>query len=374
MIVNSENYYYNLLTTPYKQYTVKVDQNNSNPQTSCTYLDDAVGMTPGSADWDTKPIFRDIKPCVFKEGKVVYYLNPKDFTKKVDGTEANITGDDGDVMIEFPRFGYRIYTDDNDQLFISITDNPHNPDFGYYAFIRESDKSQQDKMYKGAFKASLDSTGTKLRSVANAQPIASKTIAQYRQLAQANGEGYDSTTAGSIIALQCLYMIKYCNRNGQTALGWGYVSASAATKTGGTVDKGMYYGNTTAGTEQMKFAGVEDFWGNIWEWVNGITSDENRNIVVNYGGENHIYQTNLTVNSDGYVVKVIGNTLAGFHNVKVGGSTTTYWCDYGYLRPSCILAFGGAWDNGLYAGPFRLYLFDAPSAAGAIVSSRIHFI
>lgn len=31
----------------YKTYTVRIDLNNSDPETSCEYMDNAVGMTPG---------------------------------------------------------------------------------------------------------------------------------------------------------------------------------------------------------------------------------------------------------------------------------------------------------------------------------------
>ena len=36
----------------YRIMTVKIDQNNPDPETCCTYADDAVNMIPGSSDWD----------------------------------------------------------------------------------------------------------------------------------------------------------------------------------------------------------------------------------------------------------------------------------------------------------------------------------
>ena len=35
-------------------------------------------------------IFKDIKPCVLKNGVVQYYLDPNDFTKRVDGKVMRI--------------------------------------------------------------------------------------------------------------------------------------------------------------------------------------------------------------------------------------------------------------------------------------------
>jgi len=111
------------------EYTVCIDETNSNPLTCCTYADDALNMTKGSSDWDSMPIFEDIRPCVFKDGAVNYYINPDDFTKKynpetgLNTGDAILTGADGDVMIEFAKFAYRIYRE-NDALYVSITNDP----------------------------------------------------------------------------------------------------------------------------------------------------------------------------------------------------------------------------------------------------------
>jgi hypothetical protein len=46
-------------------YTVIIDKTNANPETACTYADNAVNMIKGSSDWDNMAIFKDIRPCVF---------------------------------------------------------------------------------------------------------------------------------------------------------------------------------------------------------------------------------------------------------------------------------------------------------------------
>lgn len=90
----------------YRTMTVLIDTTNSNPNTCCSYADDAVNMAVGSSEWDT---FFGHKPCLFKNGEVVKYLNPNDYTKDVDGNDVDITsGDAGDVMIEFPLRGKSI--------------------------------------------------------------------------------------------------------------------------------------------------------------------------------------------------------------------------------------------------------------------------
>lgn len=50
------------------------------------------------------PIQSEYKGCVVKNGKLQYYLNPNDWTKTSNGSNSNLDGTDGDVMIRTPKF------------------------------------------------------------------------------------------------------------------------------------------------------------------------------------------------------------------------------------------------------------------------------
>lgn len=50
------------------------------------------------------PIQSEYKGCVVKNGKLQYYLNPNDWSKKSNGEPSHLDGTDGDVMIHTPRF------------------------------------------------------------------------------------------------------------------------------------------------------------------------------------------------------------------------------------------------------------------------------
>ena len=50
------------------------------------------------------PIQSEYKGCVVKNGKLQYYLNPNDWTKTSNGSNSNLDGTDGDVMIHTPKF------------------------------------------------------------------------------------------------------------------------------------------------------------------------------------------------------------------------------------------------------------------------------
>lgn len=50
------------------------------------------------------PIQSEYKGCLVKNGKVNYYLDPNDWSKKADGAPSVLDGTDGDVMVHIPKF------------------------------------------------------------------------------------------------------------------------------------------------------------------------------------------------------------------------------------------------------------------------------
>lgn len=323
--------------TPFKTIvmTVVIDQANSNPETSCTYADDAVSMTPKSAQWDS---FFGHYPCLFKDGKETFKLNPNDFTKKIDGTNADIiNGVDGDVMIAFPRMGIKLNTVDN-LLYVSMTNAKNDPNYSYLAHTRGT--IARDKFYIGAYKGWYD--GTKMRSLSNKMPIDGHPgyswagLDKSRIFAQKNGIGYEQIAYYQVLYRQVMYLLKYKNLDSQTAVGMGYTASSNTTKTltGGTDKKGMDFGEST-GKLQMKLFGMEDFWGNLTEWVDGILIDTSGYM---YFGTNNFNGTGLGYKKlsvgfkSGYISKVQGDNDKGFLASTVNGSASTYYCDYGDYR------------------------------------------
>ena len=361
----------------YKIYGVAIDLTNSNPETAVTYTDDAVGMTGGAAAWNSMNIFKDIKPCVLKNGVVQYYLNPNDFTKKADGSAADITsGNDGDVMIEIPKTGYSISTAGN-ILTVKVTDDPNNPNFKYYAYSRAAE-GDRSKLYIGAYLGWND--GGKLRSLSGKTPTANQTIGTFRTQAKANGSGYDLVSFYPLTLLQCLYLIKYKNLDSQTALGRGYVDGnSAATNTGGTNQKGMFFGETT-GKQQMKFLGIEDFWGNLRWWIDGLFSDSNRNIKTafqNFNDTGSGYTDRgqgATSDIGNYMSKPQGTSQTGFIAKEVSGSASTYFCDYANLWTSRLPYFGGHWNYASYAGAFFLHGAYSASNSYSSLGGRLMYL
>lgn len=308
----------------YRTMTVMIDQSNSNPTTCCTYADDAVNMVRGSYDWDE---FFDHRPCLFKDGKIVGYLNPNDFSKFEDGAPSDITsGNDGDVMIEFPRRGLKIYTV-GDIVTISMTDDPKNPDFKYYAHQRGN--VDKDYFYLGAYLGY--NLSSKLRSLSGKSVTVNTTFDNFRTYARNLGTGYDVWGFYQVLFIQAMYTLKYADLNSQTVIGMGLLGSSSAT-TGNTNKNGMTYG-TSSTSQQIKLFGLEDFWGNWTCLIDGwyLASDGTIKTVTdnfnNQGaGYNDVAKISTSI-SGTYISKVIGTTEAGFFTTANSGSSTTYYCD-----------------------------------------------
>lgn len=380
--VNEANYCYMIYRTV--TYGVKIDLANSNPETAVTYTDDAVGFEKSYMDftndafvwgsWQDKFPFNQIKPCLFKDGAVVKYLNPNDYTKDINGNDAVITGADGDVMIEIPKIYYKLYKDENYQ-YIKISNTAQE---GFCCLAHTYKGVEKSKVYIGAYQAYYD--GTKARSVSGVSATGSVSMNNWRTYAQANGTGYEQFYWHLLVLLQCLYVIQFKNLDSQSALGYSWCNQSDYSTGGGLNAKGMYYGTATSG--QMKFLGIEDFYGSRRTWIDGaytgkktltIADVTSSDMAYNGSGANYITAGYSGLTTGGYIKSIIGSNLAGFTPTNISGSATTYYCDYSNFYSYSVLYFGGSHGNTTNAGVFSLYFYGSATNIGETVGGRLAF-
>lgn len=341
-------------------YGVRIDKGNSNPETAVTRTGDAVGLTVENF-WNVYP-YNAIRAVLVKSGIVQAELS-KDLSH-------NYVASDGDVFMEFSKFWWK-FENTPTHLEIKIA-TAEVEGFVSPAF------EEKEKIYIGRYLGyELDG---KLRSVKGYEPTGSKTIGDFRVIAQANGTGYSQLPYLATLAVQVLYLVQYANLDSQTALGRGWVDSPAGyANTGGTDGKGFNYGETT-GKLQMSLYGIEDFWGNKLQWLDGIATDANNDILVSNGsfndnGSGYTKHTNTGAVKDdaGYIKDVMGGDITGFLNADKSGSSTTYYCDNGYIRPTKVAYFGGYRSDASSAGAFFLRLYYAASGSGARVGARLYF-
>lgn len=130
----------------------------------------------------------------------------------------------------------------------------------------------------------------------------------------------------------------------------------------------------------MKFIGIEDFWGNVWEWIDGLFCNSSRKILTAFQSFNDTGSgytdrgTGAASDIGGYMSKPQGTSEAGFIAKEVSGSATTYFADYASLYAGYLPIFGGDWNDGADAGAFRLNVSYSASNVNSGVGARLMYL
>lgn len=375
-VYNHEQIQASVQPIPYKVMTVKINLSNSNPANCGSYADDASTMNSGKdvAAWQE---FFGYRPCLFKNGKVVGYLDPTNFTKFENGTNADITsGNAGDVMIQFPRRGVRI-SKSGKVVTVSMTDNPNDSSFKYYAHQRGN--SNKDYFYLGVYDGWI--SGNKLRSLSGKSPTVSTSLNQFDTYGKANGTGYGCMGYYQWLFIQVMYVLQFRgNLNSQNTVGYGNCSSGYIQNTGRSNTNGMIYGDNNV----AKLFGIEDIWGNIWQLVNNYYSNSNYHVTTttddtvtdvnkytdrgSYGGSDST--------SWNYYTDCMGTTEVGFtltYN-STNGSSTTYFCDGAYFYSNCVPTVGGYCSHSDDAGLFCFSVGWNRANSGSYTGSRLGYL
>lgn len=366
----------------FKTYTINIDFSDSNPDTWGSYFDCSVTNVSDGGGENEIDEFMGYYPCLLKNGVEGVKLNPNNYAQDINGNSVDITsGSDGDVMIKFPARGYMI-SQTGTILTVSITNEPNKTGFTYLTYKGDPVEAFYHSAYEGYY------DGSKLRSLSGKTPTITGTspftsIATFRTNAQANGTGYEQRTYDTLVYLQCCALIKYRGRNMQVALGRGFVDGNSASHTtGGTNTKGLNYGETT-GKEQIKLFGIEDFWGNVYDWIDGIVTDATLSFLTadgNFNNDGTGYTNRLATGATGNTYGNYTSKLFSSVNAKTGfitstdgisGSATTYFCDYFIAGRSCVALYGGNWNRASYAGLVAFTMTNNEGPFGNSTDGRI---
>ena len=254
-----------------KVYTLSINMDNTSPNAACTYLDDAVNISAGDA-WDRTDIFQ-IKPCLFKDGRVNYYLNKNDYTKKIDGTPSNLGGVDGDVMIEIPFMCIKVWNPDTNSLRISISTDKNlvKSDLGYECFpFIDKDGNIADKIYVATYIGNIDSGNLYSNSgkTFNSSNSSQYSINQIFDACKARGEYFLPYSFAIHEMLGYLYMLRFRTRSSFEHL--INSTNTFANETGTKNGSGMWSKDNVG-----KWAGIE--WGavNCYLFLAGVRLEPN---------------------------------------------------------------------------------------------------
>jgi len=405
-----------------RPYGVSWDEDNSSPTLTRTgaFAASTAASAPGN---DVLPIQSRMKRCILNDAGVVqYYLCSTDSTKKADCLTASVLdGTDGQVMVEIPKFYYR-YT-------YNTTTHVHEWSISLYAetgyeahpaFYK--DGAWVDYRYMSAYEGvgwdnsvsayidpnytsasvnwsgtTIDTVNDKLGSVSGLAPMAWETRDEFRTISLNRGVGWRQQDFYLISAIQLLYVVEYASFYSQSVIGEGRTGLSGGTWTKdsyiGVTGKSNGDGNGTnsvggnSNTAYMTYRGVENFFGNVWKWVDGfninggipyVSNTETafaENTTTAYSRLLDTGGTGITLpqGADNYQT-TLEQTKGGFLPSAVGGSSSTYITDYYYQNTGWRLAlFGGVADAGAVAGFFDWNLYLASAYVSVTVGARVCF-
>jgi len=282
-------------------------------------------------------------------------------------------------MVEIPKFWSK-YENVGGVHKWSISDGNHGPDYEVHpAFIRGG--VEKDYRYYPAYEG-FELSG-KLISGSGRTPTVSKTRAQFRTLAAANGAGWSQIDWNLLVAVQLLYLTEYANFNSQAMIGRGNDTGSDYTMTtGGSNSIGNASSPSTNNDTWMSYRGIENWYASMFKFIDGVNVQNHKYFINNkpatfaddvFTGD-YVDSGITSVTSSGYVSNIVPSKK-GFVASAVSGSDSTYIPDYFYQSTgNRIVLFGGnAAGHGLSCGAFCLYAYYAASSSSAYIGSGVSF-
>ncbi len=391
------------------------------------------------------PIHNQMKGCLLADdGTVNEYLPSGDWSAWTRDGSA------GQVMIEIPKH-YRKFVTDGTVRQVWLSEYPLA---GY---------DKVNKMYVSAYEASLNRTTTTLASVANSttdyrgggnntayddtyrsflgRPATNISLTNFRTYAR---KRKSTTTEWNCMTYEAqktifwLFVTEYATLNSQSAINaeltsegykqgglgngattlsstnWGnfngyypFIPCGHTDSLGNGTGEVLYEvydetNNVTISTYANRYRGIENPFGHIWQWTDGILVDvRTDDYDGNYAGMSRVlvaqdpanFASHLTLadtyegyefrglqarTSSSYIKEIIFGESGDIIGSVVGGSSSTYFCDHNYTATTTSeikgVRFGGSADTGSNAGLACSNTLYAPSSANASYGSRLCFI
>lgn len=373
----------------------------------------SLSTSPGDA---YLPIHAQIKRCLFSDAGVVqYYTYPTNTALKADGvTPSVLTGADGQVMVEIPAF-YYLYSYSSPTHTWKISQYPLLGYSLHPAFVKNG--SNVAYRYIGAYEGILydvsgsaytnggstqvrDFVNDKLSSVSGFIPVSGTapsngTRAQFRTIASNRGTGWRQLDFDLASAIQLLYLVEYASFQTQAVIGAGitnvtdwaaYNGSYGIAPSGNSNVIGNATGNTAGSTscaveatKYLSYRGIENWYGHLTKWVDGINVNTGRAYVTNnasnWADDTAVNYTDIGIDmakSSNYQATLLQQSR-GFLPATVGADTGKIGDYYYYDSSWRVVDSGGSASYGSLAGGFCLYAYDASSAAYSFIAGRVCF-
>lgn len=255
-------------------------------------------------------------------------------------------------------------------------------------------------------------------------PVTNLTRDQFRQAARKRGSGWEMYTYGAHKTLFWLFAVEYATLNSQKpfnaqkdtngfaqgGLGPGptqmtdwanfnntnpLIPCGYTNEFGnGSGEKAYVVKNASGGTHATlmanRYRGIENPFGHIWKFTDGAniqvtTGDSGLSILWTTDDPSNFSDTSYTgydkkgniCRTNGYAKKMLLGEDGDIVATEIGGSSSTYWCDYYATNTSAnrmqVIQVGGNADSGTSAGLAYVSAGDPPSGVYRRVGSRLCF-
>lgn len=375
------------------------------------------------------PIQSKMRRCILdNNGGVVRYI--------YDSNEYQSSILNEVIMTEIPQHWYKLYTEGNKfKMMLSAMPLPGYKEVSKFyistceAIIERNSGTlgsanmlnNNNVQFRGGDNTA-DWDGT-YRSLLG-RPVTNLTRDQFRQAARKRGSGWEMYTYNAHKTLFWLFAVEYAtldsqkpfnaqkDANGfaQGGLGPGptqmtdwtnFNNANPLIPCGytnefgnGSGEKAYVVKNASGGTHATlmanRYRGIENPFGHIWKYTDGAniqvtTGDSGLSILWTTDDPSNFSDTSYTgydkkgniCRTNGYAKKMLLGEDGDIVATEIGGSSSTYWCDYYYTYTSAnrmqVVLVGGGADNGSDAGLANVHAVNAPSAANRNVGSRLCF-
>lgn len=175
------------------------------------------------------PVQSQMRRCIVDDlGNVKYYLDANDSTKKVDGTPADLSGADGQFMVEIPRHYRRISVNETlgymdaeislDPFTGAVVEPRRLVSVDEAVLDRQENKLcaivNTDARYRGGNNtADWDGTYRDLRG----KPVTNINLHNFREYARARGTRWSCYDYASHLCIYWLFVIEYATLDSQKA-------------------------------------------------------------------------------------------------------------------------------------------------------------
>ena len=379
------------------------------------------------------PIQSEYKGCVVKNGKLQYYLNPNDWTKTSNGSNSNLDGTDGDVMIHTPKF-YGKSGSNGNKRWVRIS--TVKVDASWVEIPEMFISAYRNTIYTDGDTtkiASVVSTDTKYRGggrrseydqYLSTDQFTTDLGKPVSNISRATMRTYAAATGQELLCYEFYkwifywnYVIEYANFNSQkefnseltsdgyhqgglgpglTTWDWGqwgsYNGNYAITPCGYTNEFGNFSGVKAIQLQSPektlyanRWRGFENPFGDIWTNLEGIVikrdaAKTNSNVytttdVLKYGEDYSLFDiAGVEIAQDGWIGTFDLGSKAEIIPSSIAGSESTYKCDYhwcnaDYVEKRTLLVGGRASDGGA-AGLGVFFSADGVGDAYATVGFR----